>query len=323
MAMESIGEIIRSIGETFDADRNGSLEGMERSAFLRELMQRLPPEGHVRTAEISSIAHGIGLPDQSPPARGSEPIRRVSSQRGTELNHFTDFLTLTSPDGRALYTHLYAGYSDADRATVRTALQDRGYSHIYVYAMNEGDYGGRAVFDGYRNPQDFREKLQELVDSGLAPVVWLAPDDAPRFHERSAETLPSSWDRFIPAIDDLASSYVTGLEMDEYWSEGEQDQLGEHLNTLTDRPLFVHYTSGEWEGAKSSWVDGLIYQYGFGLSEDQITDRTTQLVSRLHALGKTFIAGEYAHRVPESEARRLGAAALRAGADGVGNGAYF
>ena len=164
--------------------------------------------------------------------------------------------------------------------------------------------------------------LQELVDDGLAPVVWLAPDDAPRFHADSARTLPRQWDSFIPAIDDLVSSYVVGLEMDEYWTAEEQDALGRHLNGLTDRPLFVHYLAGRWEGAKSSWVDGIIYQYGFGMSERQVEDRTRQLVGELHSRGKTFIAGEYGYRIPESESRRLGTAALRAGADGVGNGAF-
>ena len=62
-------------------------------------------------------------------------------------------------------------------------------------------------------------------------------------------------------------------------------------------------------------------QYGFRLSEQQIMEWTRQRVARLHALGKTFITGEYAYRVSEAHARRLGAAALRAGADGAGNGA--
>ena len=149
----------------------------------------------------------------------------------------------------------------------------------------------------------------------------MAPDDAPTFHKTSERALPGLWDSFIPAIDDLVSSYVVGLEMDEYWSPAVQNRLGEHLDGLTDRPLFVHFGAGQWEGAKRPWVDGLIYQYGFRLTEQQIVERTRQLVARLHALGKTFIAGEYAYRVSEAHARRLGAAALRAGADGAGNGA--
>ena len=325
MPLEPLGQIIQSIGRNFDANSNGTLEGAERSAFFREVIRRLG-EHNARTGTAAT---------EGPPANTLATLRHTETpevlavnrpderSHGTDLNHITDFLTLRADDGRVLYTHLYVGYSDADRGAVRQALQERGYTHIYVYAMNEGDYGGRAVFDAYGDPSGFRDALQELVDDGLAPVVWLAPDDAPRFHEQSAQTLPSTWDRVIPMFDDLVSSYVVGLEMDEYWTADEQDRLGQHLDGLTKRPLFVHYTPGEWEGAKSGWVDGLIYQYGFGLSEEAVAERTSQLVSRLHGMGKTFIAGEYAHRIPESYARKLGAAALRSGADGVGNGAYL
>ena len=324
MAVNGVGELIHSIGKHFDGNRDGALTGMERLAFLSELASQLRSELTTSEDGNQSVAPATG-PVQTTPASG--PAESTPSTSGLVgdigRNHVTDFLTLRASDGRTLYTHLYAGYSDGDRAEVREALKERGYSHIYLYAMNEGDYGGKTVFNGYRSPEQFRARLQELVDDGLAPVLWLAPDDAPSFHKDSAQTLPASWDRFIPTVDDLVSSYVVGLEMDEYWTEDEQNQLGRYLDRLTNRPLFVHYSSGEWEGAKSGWVDGLIYQYGFGLSERDIADRTAQLVSRLRPMGKTFIAGEYAYRIPEADARRLGAAALRAGADGVGNGTYL
>ena len=332
MTMDVAGDIISTIGPKFDGNRNGMLTGAERYAFLNEVIRQLSMtqanSGMSTSGLTASEGTGPTQPLHAEPSGAGSPIGAMG------LGHVTDFLTLLLPADRtsgddanwhvegALYTHLYAGYSDSERAAVRQTLKDRGYTHIYLYAMNEGDYDGKTVFNGYSSPARFREMLQELVDDGLAPVVWLAPDDAPRFHADSARTLPAKWDRFIPAIDDLVSSYVVGLEMDEYWTAEEQDVLGRHLNGLTDRPLFVHYLAGEWEGAKSSWVDGLIYQYGFGLSEQQVADRTRQLVSMLHPLGKTFIAGEYAYRTSESDARRLGTAALRAGADGVGNGSF-
>ena len=324
MAVNGVGEIIHSIGKNFDGNRDGTLTGLERLAFLQELASQLRSELTTQEAGRQSGAPAVNPVQTTPASQPAESTPATTALGGDiGLNHVTDFLTLRANDGRTLYTHLYAGYSDSDRAAVREALKERGYTHIYLYAMNEGDYGGKTVFNGYRSPEQFRARLQELVDDGLAPVVWLVPDDAPSFHKDSAQTLPASWDRFIPIIDNLVSSYVVGLEMDEYWSGDEQDQLGRYLDGLTNRPLFVHYTSGEWEGAKSAWVDGLIYQYGFGLSEADVANRTAQLVSRLRPMGKTFIAGEYAYRVPEADARRLGAAALRAGADGVGNGTYL
>ena len=325
--------IARVIGSRFDGNRDKALTGPEAWAFLREVMIRLEAAGLGRSG-LTEPGRARGAEDVGGvrigrlpflfrgPERPSagEPTRSAPHETRDALRHMTDFLTLRSADGRTLYTQLYAGYSASDRAAVRDALRARGYTHIYLYVVNEGDLGG-AHFDGYRDARGFRDLLAELVDDGLAPVVWLAPDDAPTFHKTSERALPGLWDSFIPAIDDLVSSYVVGLEMDEYWSPAVQNRLGEHLDGLTDRPLFVHFGAGQWEGAKRPWVDGLIYQYGFRLTEQQIVERTRQLVARLHALGKTFIAGEYAYRVSEAHARRLGAAALRAGADGAGNGA--
>ena len=287
-----------------------------RPGELVGFMVSTPARDGSRTIQERSNIQLVRWPGDSAPASSGVPQAGMPDP----LRHNTDFLTLRAADGRTLFTHEYAGYSDAQRAEVRRALKERGYTHIYLYAMNEGDYGGRTVFNWYRDPAGFRQILQELVDDGLAPVVWLAPDDAPNFHRDSAEVLPELWRSFIPAIDDLASSYVVGLEMDEYWSGSEQNDLGRHLNTLTEKPLFVHYRTGEWEGARAPWVDGIVYQYGSGVTEAEVRAQTRDLISELSPLGKTFIAGEYAYRVEEAYARRLGEAALEAGADGTGNG---
>jgi hypothetical protein len=67
-------------------------------------------------------------------------------------------------------------------------MTSRQYRHIYVYAYNEQDYGG-PEFDGLRNPEQFRQRLEELRAAGLAPVVWLFPDDAPIIHGTSTSAL--------------------------------------------------------------------------------------------------------------------------------------
>jgi hypothetical protein len=274
----------------------------------------------VRWGESADFAAAGSAPS---PAGGTPAGRAPAGASPPDpLAHRTDFLTMRGPGGETFYTHEYAGLPPAERAAIRAALKARGYTHLYLYAMNEGDYGGHVKFNYYDNPTGFRGILEELVRDGIAPVVWLAPDDAPRFHrEHPPARIKELWDRFIPAVDGLVSSYTLGLEADEYWSSRQQEELGQHLRSLTERPIFVHYSPGQWEGAKADWASGLIYQYGFGLSEAQVEHRTRELVSRLSALGKTFIAGEYAHRVDEAQAQHLGAAALRGGAQGFGNGA--
>jgi hypothetical protein len=268
---------------------------------------------------------GSAAPASLDPAGRSRPVTGAALRiPGTPdpLRHRTDFLTMTGPDGTPLFTHEYAGLDPAGRAAIRQALRARGYTHAYVYAANEGDYGGHVRFDGYDDPSTLRARLQELVDDGLAPVVWLAPDDADAFHAANPpERLRERWAALVPAIDDLVSSYVLGLEGDEYWTDPEQDALGQGLRALTARPIFVHGTPGRWELGARPWASGVVYQYGFGRSEAEIAARTRELVARLAPLGKTLIAGEYAYGVAEAQARQLGSAALRAGASGVGNGA--
>jgi hypothetical protein len=230
------------------------------------------------------------------------------------LRHQTNFLT------EAGYTHLYAARSWPRRAWIAHRLRRAEYTHLYLYVMNENDYGGPA-FNYYDSPREFRAVLEEVHSKGLLPVVWLAPDDAPTLHrELPPAELMRIWDTFIPEVDDLVSSYVLGLEMDEYWRAREYEQLGAHLGALTERPIFVHMRPGLWEPALSPWCRGVVYQYGFGKSADEIESVTRDLVPRLHAEGKIFIAGEYSVREPAAHAVALGDVALNAGADGFGNG---
>lgn len=230
-----------------------------------------------------------------------------------ETHHQADFLTAGD------YTHLYPGRSKKQRARILEAALSRGYTHLYIYVMNEEDYDA-TQFNFYERPQEYREVLSEIRAAGLLPVVWLAPDDAPGLHAQlPPERLMEVWSEFVPAIDDQVSSYVLGLEMDEYWTREEQSALGRHLRSLTAKPIFVHLQPGLWEPALEEWATGLVYQYGFDLSVEQIQATTRELRERLSAAGKLFIAGEYSLANVETSLE-LGNAAMEAGAHGFGNG---
>jgi hypothetical protein len=210
--------------------------------------------------------------------------------------------------------------SSSERSAIIKAYKDRGYTHYYIYAYNENDYSGPS-FDYYKNPQGFKEILQQIVNAGLKPVVWLNPDDAPVNKNRSEQEIKSRMNALIPIIDSLVSSYVLGLELDEYWSKSKSDSLGNHLNTLTSKPLAAHQIGGKWDYCKSSWCDYMILQYGFGKTEAQIISMTKEAISDLK---KPIVAGEY--NSPhygeglESLSVKLGNAGISAGASGFGNG---
>jgi hypothetical protein len=194
-------------------------------------------------------------------------------------------------------------------------IVDRGYTHFYVYAYNERDYGGPS-FDFYTDPHGLAAILQEIKDAGLKPVVWLNPDDASVNRRRSIAELKERMNDLIPVIDPLVSSYVLGLELDEYWGQSKVDALGQHLATLTNKKIAVHQLAGRWNYCKLAWCDYMMLQYGFGLTEDQIETMTRRA---MNDLDKPVVAGEYSLS-DESVSIRLGDVAVSAGAKGFGNG---
>jgi len=225
------------------------------------------------------------------------------------LPHATDFLTA------GCRTHLYATFDAAERERCRTVLRQRSYTHIYVYAYNEHDYGGPS-FDFFADPGRFRQLLAELKSSGLEPVVWLIPDDASSIAGMPAREIQTKLAAFVPAVDDLVSSYVLGLELDEYWLPAKVDSLGSRLSDLTSRPIAVHQLPGKWDYCAFSWCDYLILQYGFDKTPSDIHRMTSEVLA---ALGKPVVAGEY-EVTDESKAIAFGNVGVAAGASGFGNG---
>jgi hypothetical protein len=245
---------------------------------------------------------------QSTTARTAFTTTTVAPPTGADLPHQTDFLAA------GVRTHPYAGYPPEHRQQILRAMTSRQYTHLYVYAYNERDYGGPSV-DGLRNPQEFRARLEEIRAAGLKAVVWLFPDDAPTIHGTAETTLRSLLSGFVPVVDDLVSSYVLGLELNEYWDASRVERLGTHLNTLTQKPLASHMTSGEWSYARQGWVDYHVHQY----SNRTVAGMGSETRAVKSGLGKPVVAGEY-EVDDEAKAVQLGNAAMAAGADGFGNG---
>jgi hypothetical protein len=207
------------------------------------------------------------------------------------------------------------GLPESQRRACLESLTSRGYQHIYLYAYNEQDYGGPS-FDFYDDPNAFLRILMEVREAGLLPVVWLFPDDAPALeYERSSELL-SRIERLVPVIDPLVDSYVLGLELDEYWETPLINVLGTRLDALTSKSIGVHQEPAQWDLAGLAWVDHMVLQYGFGLTEQEIEESTARAIREL---GKPVVAGEY-ELDDQVLSERLGNAAISAGASGFGNG---
>jgi hypothetical protein len=233
----------------------------------------------------------------------------ATAQSGFDFPHKTDFLTA------GCFTHVVPGLNTAQRKSCINAIKKRGYTHFYVYAYNEKDYKGPR-FDFYTNALTYRTILQEIREAGLKPVVWLHPDDAPTNRNRSIASLKARMSDLVPFIDPLVSSYVLGLELDEYWGKSKVDALGKHLNTLTKKKIAVHQVGGRWNLCRLAWCDYMMLQYGFGKNATQIKNMTKQAMNDLK---KPVVAAEYSVS-QEGASVKLGRAAVSVGAKGFGNG---
>lgn len=233
----------------------------------------------------------------------------AAAQSGFDFPHKTDFLTA------GCFTHVVPGLDATRRKNCIDAIKRRGYTHFYVYAYNERDYGGPR-FDFYTNALTYRTILQEIKDAGLKPVVWLNPDDAPFNRNRSIPNLKARLSDLVPFIDPLVSSYVLGLELDEYWGKTKVDALGKHLNKLTKKKIAVHQVGGRWNLCRLAWCDYMMLQYGFGKNQAQIKSMTK---TAMNDLDKPVVAAEYS-KSKEGVSVKLGRAAVSVGAKGFGNG---
>ena len=266
------------------------------------------------TAGLATAACGVGnaAPGDTTRADSTSPGQLTSVAHTLAipaLPHATDFLTA------GCNTHVYAGLDAPTRERCRNAIKSRNYTHFYLYPYNEGDYGGPR-FDYYGSPHRLRPHLLELKQAGLEPVLWLVPDDAPQMMGTSVDSIRAMFERLVPVVDDLVSSYVLGLEIDEYWSAATTDALGSRLSQITVKPIAVHQTPGRWDYCRFQWCDYMILQYGFDIAPE-VVDRMTRAATG--ELGKPVVAGEYEVQ-QEARAIVLGDRGVTAGAAGFGNG---
>lgn len=206
--------------------------------------------------------------------------------------------------------------SDAQRQELIDFNKAQGYTVFYVYAANEGDYGGKSVNYTDGDKAFWRKWLRSVVDSGARVIMWGCADDSAGLSKRTATEWQAYWGAIHAACGDLISEWVTGLECDERWTASYTQTLTKLLKALTNKPVGVH-TTGISKISYANGADAYYLQTGFGKTPAQVADLVQQAKSRF---GGRVIAAEY-HKSGESdEAKRIGDAAIKAGADGVGNG---
>ena len=216
------------------------------------------------------------------------------------------------------------GFGTAEeRAAYKNKLIGNGDTHIDVYARAKtGGYHGITV-DGYANQ---RERLQELNDSGLKPVVWLTGEGRQGDSQEPLSSTLLFIDHYVKTNDDLVAGYVVCLECDEQYSAAEVNTMVDRVKANTGKHVAVHLTPGVGGHSGNTnyykGADFVYLQFGGHIHGNQVSDTQMALDMLKEALklGIPVVANEYSIVSTSTQARALGDLLCQNGAAGTGNG---
>ena len=227
-------------------------------------------------------------------------------------------------------SHVYFSdsLSDTDREEIVNDIKSGGYNSIFLYTLNQGDYEGKSVspyqsgiIGGVFNDtkiQSWRNMLIDLIDQGIRPILWLVADESGAIRSASTVELKRYIQKMVQSFDDLPVMWVLGLEIDEYWSKFQADDLGTYLQSIANNPVGIHQLRGQTSMMTSAWVEFAVYQEGF--KGDWTTIYSSALEKQTAIGNKPLLFAEYEHGIIVPSFQK-GLAAAFAGSAGVGNGA--
>ena len=207
-------------------------------------------------------------------------------------------------------SYLSTDVDDAWRRRVEGALIAQKDTHIYLYSQNGDDGIGNV------SPQpDWEVRLDHLNNRGLRPIMWLMADDSPHLASKPLSAHKAHNAEMVRRFDGKVDGYVIGLEVDEYWSAAQVQEMVADLKSKTNKPVGVHLTPGVKPGYFDN-ADIVYLQTGFNLNEAQFRARVKEGL----ATGKPVVVSEYHMDSSSTVAKRLGDIACEMGAVGTGNG---
>ena len=208
-------------------------------------------------------------------------------------------------------SYLSQNVDDAWRARMENSLLANGDTHIYLYTRNDDDDVGNV-----RPQPDWEQRLDHLNRRGLRPIMWLMADDSPSLAALPLSTHKAHNAAMVRRLDSKVDGYVIGLEVDEYWTAAQTNELIQDLKRYTKKLIGVHLTPAT-PLEYVTHADVLYLQTGFGLTQEQFREKVKTTLS---ATSKPVIVSEYSLQSDTANARALGDIACELGAIGTGNG---
>jgi hypothetical protein len=208
-------------------------------------------------------------------------------------------------------SYLSQDVNDQWRTNMENSLLNNGDTHIYLYTRNDDDSVGNV------SPQpDWEQRIDHLNSRGLKPIMWLMADDSPSLAALPLSTHKAHNAEMVRRLDSKVDGYVIGLEVDEYWTAAQTNELIQDLKQHTNKPIGVHLTPTT-PLEYVTHADVLYLQTGFGLTQEQFREKVK---ATLLATSKPVIVSEYSLQSDTAYARALGDIACEMGAVGTGNG---
>jgi hypothetical protein len=230
-------------------------------------------------------------------------------------------------ENKSVLSYFSYKYTDGERQQILHNNVVNGHNTIFLYLMNQD----RKIVTPYLDRkniiggefdeakiQNWRAELLNMIALNLRPVLWLIPDDSPKVKSAPVSELKRYIHKMVTSFDDLPIMWVLGLEIDEYWSKAQSDDLGSYLRLLSVNPVGIHQRPGMTHYMTSPWVDFGAYQNGF--SGDWLSCYNAAIVKQAEIGNKPLLFAEY-KRGAGFTASQKGLAAMFGGSAGVGNGA--
>jgi len=208
-------------------------------------------------------------------------------------------------------SYLSQNVNDQWRTNMENSLLNNGDTHIYLYTRNDDDDVGNV-----RPQPDWEQRIDHLNSRGLKPIMWLMADDSPSLAALPLSTHKAHNAEMVRRLDSRVDGYVIGLEVDEYWTAAQTNELIQDLKQHTNKPIGVHLTPTT-PLEYVTHADVLYLQTGFGLTQEQFREKVK---ATLLATSKPVIVSEYSLQSDTAYARALGDIACEMGAVGTGNG---
>src|SRR3990167_6987270 len=255
-----------------------------------------------------------------------------------------DRLTIEDRPGHWVYTSVYPRLAVDDpieAARMIALVQARGYTHWILEARHIAQHfiPGDRAYDYLDDPHGFLARIQPVFDAGFWVLINLLPEGmSQRTYDYAADA--PRIDRFWRVVGPHPQVHsIITTELSEYVTTPEIYSFTTRIHEITpEKTIWYHFSTGEWyprdSGMRPFWREverlhpgavGIGQQYtktgssadGF-LATAQTGGHETTILRE--SFGLRVLAGEYAHRRPEAQARALGDVALDAGAEGFLNG---